>query len=157
MGEHSTKGRAVANAGMGSVKARYVAPETAFKIYTPQEIGDREEARLAREREEALKREEALVAMKILIAERGAAAAGAGGAVSAPQPAEEGDAPLESITPEDAAAFADPVFGPYLRLIRMGMPMEQIIMKLRSDKVLGDMNADSETLESLLMERLPST
>ena len=33
--------------------------------------------------------------------------------------------------------------------------MHQIIMKLRSDKVLGDMEADSETLESLLLERLP--
>jgi len=153
MGEHATDGVAKQGSAASAAVRRYVTPETAFKIYTPQEIKAREEAKAAKQAAEEVERKQALEAMQAAIAASGPRSA------QTPPPAPVGEdgevVPLESIDAADAAAFADPVFGPYLRLIRMGMPMHQIIMKLRSDKVLGDMQADSETLESLLLERLP--
>ncbi len=154
MGEHAVSDRHTQSSGSAAVR-KYVSPETAFKIYTPQEIKEREEAKAAQQAAEAAQRKEALEAMQAAIAAKGSRSAAQPPAVPSAA-GEDGEVtPLESIDAADAAAFADPVFGPYLRLIRMGMPMHQIIMKLRSDKVLGDMEADSETLESLLLERLP--
>ena len=152
IGEHTTTGGAARSSESSAAVRRYVTPETAFKIYTPQEIKEREEAKAAQQVAEAAERKAALETMQAAIAAQGPKSAQTPPAA----PGADGEVvPLESIAAEDAVAFADPVFGPYLRLIRMGMPMHQIIMKLRSDKVLGDMEADSETLESLLLERLP--
>ena len=148
-GEHTVSGSG-GTAASSAPGSRYRAPEAAFKIYTPDEIRAMEQEREAAAAAEAKARQEAINTLQ--------AAAGQKKKVHNPTPAAPQDqtAPAEGTGASESSAapegdFSHPVFGKYLRLLSMGMPLNQVIMSLRASGVLGDTEADDETLESLLL------